>query len=141
MTSIVLPYELWYEILREATFIPREFDVSATTFRHGLLSGSDEHHLREYRKMLPTRAAIVKVCRVWHHIGTEFLYGSVHFMSWSDTVGTMWGNMALFRKLLESRPEIGTWLSAFLFRTTRNTSLWPMFFACVLESPSFPPHL
>ena len=108
MTSMVLPYELWYDILREATFIPREFDVSATTFRHGVLSGSDEHHLREYWKMLPTRAAIVKVCRVWHHIGTEFLYGSVHFMSWSDTDGTMWGNMALFRKLLESRPEIGT---------------------------------
>ena len=108
MTSMVLPYELWYEILREATFIPREFDVSATTFRHGLVAGYDKHHLRKYWKMLPTRAAIVKVCRVWHRIGTEFLYGSVHFVAWSNTVGTMWGRMAVFRKLLESRPEIGT---------------------------------
>ena len=108
MSSMILPYELWYEILREATFIPREFDVSTTTFRPGLVSGSDEHHLREYRKMLPTRASIIKVCRVWHHIGTEFLYGSVHFISWSNTVGTLWGHLALFRMLLESKPEIGT---------------------------------
>ena len=108
MASMVLPYELWHDILREATFIPREFDVSTTTFRPGLASGSDEHHLREYRKMLPTRVAIIKVCRVWQHIGTEFLYGSVHFMSWRDTVGTMWEYVARFRKLLASRPEIGT---------------------------------
>ena len=108
MASMILPYELWYDILREATFMPREFDVSTTTFRPGLASGSDAHHLREYRKMLPTRVAITKVCRVWHRIGTEFLYGSVHFISWSNTDGTLWGRLALFRILLESRPEIGT---------------------------------
>ena len=108
MPSMILPYELWYDILREATFIPREFDVSTTTFRPGLASGSDAHHLREYRKMLPTRVAITKVCRVWQHIGTKFLYGSVHFMAWRGTAGTRWERIPLFRKLLESRPEIGT---------------------------------
>ena len=108
MSSMVLPYELWYDILLGATFIPREFEVSTTTFRPGLASGSDEHYMREYRKILPTRVAIIKVCRVWHRIGTEFLYGSVQFISWSNTVGTLWGHLALFKMLLESQPEIGT---------------------------------
>jgi len=54
--------------------------------------------------VLPTREAIVNVCRIWHHIGTEFLYGSVHFAGSNNP----WGRLDLFRMLLESRPEIGT---------------------------------
>src|SRR6266404_4801632 len=107
-SSMTLPYELWYEILREATFIPREFDVSTTTFRSGLVLGSDERHVRVYRKVLPTRVAVVNVCRIWHRIGTEFLYGSVHFISRGNTVGNLWGHLVLFKMLLESRPELGT---------------------------------
>jgi len=107
-TSITLPYELWFEILQEATFIPREFDVSATAFRLALRFGSDKCHYQEYRNILPTRVAIVNVCRIWHQIGTQFLYGSVHFLSASNGATNRWGRLNLFRMLLESRPEIGT---------------------------------
>ena len=107
-TSITLPHELWFEILQEATFSPREFDVSATAFRSGLRSGSDMHQYREYRKILSTRVAIVNVCRIWHNIGTKFLYGSVHFLSPSNEATNPWGRLNRLRMLLESRPDIGT---------------------------------
>src|SRR5258708_15920713 len=99
---MTLPNELWYEILRAATYIPNEWDVS-TAFRPGLFFEFEENHILAYRKVLPTRLAIVNVCRIWHNIGIQFLYGSMHKTE----------NPTLFKTLLDSQPEIGILVKRF----------------------------
>jgi hypothetical protein len=74
-----LPDELWGDIIHKASFIPGEWDTSATNFRAGLFSAHREYQIAAWGIVLPTRVCIVRVCRRWHWLGTEFLYGTFHF--------------------------------------------------------------
>jgi hypothetical protein len=95
-----LPDELWQDIIHKASFIPGEWDTSATSFRVGLFSTYDEYQITAWKIVLPTRACIVRVCRRWHRLGTEFLYGTFHFSRNTYALNA-------FRRRLEAQPGIG----------------------------------
>jgi len=77
-TSPSVPPEIWLQIFRTATFIPREWDGSATPSYPNEFTSSDGLHTRAYRAVLPLRRAIVQVSRLWWHIGSVVLYASFH---------------------------------------------------------------
>jgi len=66
------------QIFQTATFIPGEWNVSATTSHPGLFTSWDTLQLEAYRAVLPLRRAIVQVSRLWWQIGSEVLYASFH---------------------------------------------------------------
>jgi hypothetical protein len=101
-----LPDELWRDIIHKASFIRGEWDTSATSFQVGLFSTYDEYQIAAWKIVLPTRACIVRVCRRWHRLGTEFLYGTFHFAS-SHASGPNTYTLNVFRRRLEAHPEIG----------------------------------
>ena len=73
-----LPYELLREIFHQATFIPHEWDVNATSIIPGLFCIRDQLQLRAWREILPLRRAIAQVSSQWRAIALEFLYGTFH---------------------------------------------------------------
>ena len=101
-----LPDEVLHEIFLQATLIHGEWDVSTNYFHPGLFCSYDEYHLAAWEYVLPHRLNITKVCRRWHQIGVEFLYGSFHHHR-RRYHSHYRHPLPLFRALLEARPEIG----------------------------------
>ena len=73
-----LPPEIWLEIFRIATFIPREVDLPATTIEPGLFCSYDKLQLHAFEKILPLRRTLVLVSRLFYQIGAEVLYTTFH---------------------------------------------------------------
>jgi len=100
-----VPPEIWLQIFQTATFIPGEWDVSATTSHPGLFTSWDTIQLTAHRGVLPLRRAIVQVSRLWWQIGSEVLYASFHettyyYFSHSHSLDH-------FERSLLSRPALG----------------------------------
>ena len=76
--NVLLPYELLREIFHQATFIPHEWDVNATSYIPGLFCIRDNLQLHAWREMLPLRRAIAQVSSRWRAVALEFLYGTFH---------------------------------------------------------------
>jgi hypothetical protein len=101
-----LPDEILRYIFHQASFIPGEWDASATSFQPGLFCTYDEYQIAAWGMVLPTRVSIVGVCRRWYRIGIEFLYGTFHFTRRpSKTV--LFALLNAFRRCLEERPGLG----------------------------------
>jgi hypothetical protein len=94
-----LPYEILREILRQATFIPHEWDVSASSIDSGLFCSWDELQIQAWKEVLPLRKAIALVSRRWRAVALEFLYATYH-----DRPN---GNLAPFTSLLSSNHHVG----------------------------------
>jgi len=108
-----LPSEIWLNIFRIATFIPRETDVSATTVEPGLFCSYDEYQADAFEAVLPLRRSIVLVSRRFYQIGTVVLYTTFHVATF---VKNSHRRVSLFSDLLVSRPELGQFI--------RRLSLW-----------------
>jgi hypothetical protein len=80
-----LPHELWREIFQLATFIPDELEIS-DIFRPGIFGDQSGRQKAAWREVLPLRAAIQNVSRLWHSIGVELLYQSFHTDYWNVKV-------------------------------------------------------
>ena len=100
--STSVPPEIWLHIFRMATYIPGEWDVSATFPRLGMRTSWDLGQQRAYKVVLPLRRTIVQVSRLWWEIGSEVLYASFH-----DTVFPTTRALDHFERSLSSRPALG----------------------------------
>src|SRR5258708_6342819 len=76
--SSSVPPQIWLQIFRTATYIPGEWDVSATTPRSGLFASWDTLQRQAHGVVLPLRRTIVQVSRLWWEIGCEVLYASFY---------------------------------------------------------------
>jgi hypothetical protein len=106
MPPPVLPDELWRDIIHKASFIPGEWDTSATSFQVGRLGTYNEYQIAAWTIVLSTRACIVRVCRRWYRLGTEFLYGTFH-VPCRNTKGPNSYVLNAFRRRVEAQPGIG----------------------------------
>jgi hypothetical protein len=98
--TATLPCEILRDILHRATFIPHEWDMSATVIFRGLFCSWDEHQLDAWEELLPLRITITRVSRRWRAVGLEFLYGSFH-----ETQNG--GKLESFASLLSLHPYYG----------------------------------
>jgi hypothetical protein len=95
-----LPDELLRDILRQATFLPHEWDVSATSTFPGLFCSWDQLQIGAWETVLPYRVALSCVSRRWRAVALEFLYATFHDRR-NDS-------LASFASLLSVRPYYGT---------------------------------
>jgi hypothetical protein len=99
------PDELWRDIIHKASFIRGEWDTSATSFQVGLFNLYDKYQVDAWKIVLPTRVCIVRVCRRWHRLGTEFLYGTFHVARSHAAANS--NALNAFRRCLEAQPGFG----------------------------------
>jgi len=119
-SSPSVPPEIWLQIFRTATFIPGEWNVSATTSHPGLFPSWDALQLGAYKAVLPLRRAIVQVSRLWWQIGCEVLYASFYettsyYCAQTQTLGH-------FERSLLSRPVLGCLIKRLALRWPRKGS-------------------
>jgi len=112
-----VPPEIWLQIFRTATYIPGEWDTSATTPYSGLFTSWDPLQERAYRVVLPLRRTIVQVSRLWWEIGSEVLYASFYsaFLYGHISPGTLLDH---FERSLSARPALGRFVK-------RLALIWP----------------
>ena len=116
--SMSVPPEIWLQIFRMATYIPGEWDVSATTPRLGMFTLWDSLQWTAYKEVLPLRRAIVQVSRLWWEVGIELLYASFHETSIHHYTPT--GALDHFERSLSSRPALGRFVK-------RLALAWPRY--------------
>src|SRR5258708_32869591 len=104
-SSTSVPPEIWLQIFRTATYIPGEWDVSATTPCPGLFASWDTLQKKAYRVVLALRRTIVQVSRLWWQIGCEVLYAS--FYDTPHHHHTPMRALDHFERSLSSRPALG----------------------------------
>jgi len=99
---LIIAPEIWLEILQIATFIPGEWDVVGTRIDMGVFCSSFQEEA--WHSVLPLRRSIVKVCRLWHKIGTKLLYASFHeYCNSEESIH----RLAAFAHVLLARPYLG----------------------------------
>jgi len=116
--STSVPPEIWLKIFRTATYIPGEWDASATTPRWGLFTSWDSLQERTYLLVLPLRRTIVQVSRLWWEIGSEVLYASFYGVSRFNHIPT--GTLDHFERSLSSRPALGRFVKRLALNRPRK---------------------
>ena len=115
-----VPLEIWLQIFKTATFIPGEWNISATTSHPGLFISWDELQLGAYKAVLPLRRAIVQVSRLWWQIGSEVLYASFHETAPYYYLQTQ--TLDHFERSLLSRPALGCLIKRLALKWPRKRS-------------------
>ena len=94
----------FFQIFQIATFIPGEWDVVGSRVDMGIFCSSN-FPLEAWYSLLPTRRSIVKVCHLWHKIGTKLLFASFH-CTHRDSEESF-HRLAAFAHQLLARPYLG----------------------------------
>jgi len=119
-SSPSVPPEIWLQIFHTSTFIPGEWNISATASHPGIFSSADELQNQALKAVLPLRRAIVQVSRLWWQIGTEVLYASFHETPTYYHLQTQ--SIDHFKRSLLSRPALGCLIKRLVLRWPRKGS-------------------
>ena len=117
--STSVPPEIWLQIFQTATYIPGEWDVSATTHRQGLFNSWDSLQWKAYKVVLPLRRTIVQVSRFWWEVGSEVLYTSFHETA-PPHHRIQTNALDHFQHSLSSRPALGRFVKRLALTWPRN---------------------
>ena len=119
-SSPSVPPEIWLQIFHTSTFIPGEWNISATASHPGIFSSADELQNQALKAVLPLRRAIVQVSRLWWQIGSEVLYASFRDRISSSSPQTY--SIDHFKRSLLSRPALGCLIKRLVLRWPRKGS-------------------